>query len=126
MAIGDRPICFEKAVMSRTGIGGVPTDILRTTFAEVRCLTRNYCNVPVARPGPSKEQSLRITLMVRSETRTWKNSKAWEAVVASECARVQGCHWGIMPVANLSFCEQVRAIIIATVSYCSLLNANVT
>ena len=93
--------------MSRTGIGGVPTDILRTIFTEVRCLTRNYCDVPVARPGPRKEQSLRITLMVRSQTRTWKNVKAWEAVVASECARVQGCHWGIMPVANLSFCEQV-------------------
>ena len=107
MEVGDRPICFQRAVVSRTGIGGVPHTDLQEIFTEVRCLVRQYCKIPVTSFKQSEKQRVRITLMARNGTREWKNQTEWEAVIAAECGRIQGCEWSTMHISTLTFCEQV-------------------
>lgn len=111
MKDGNTPICFERAVLSRSGIGGTPKEILQVLYREVRCAVRNYCKVPIARSGPQGDQSVQVTLVVRKGARAWKNVSDWEEVVKSECAKVNGCQWGIMQPDDLSFCEQVHSLI---------------
>ncbi|KAG0566538.1 hypothetical protein KC19_7G070900 [Ceratodon purpureus] len=108
MEVGDRPICFQRAVVSRTGIGGVPHTDLQEIFTEVRCLVRQYCKIPVTSFKQSEKQRVRITLMARNGTREWKNQTEWEAVIAAECGRIQGCEWSTMHISTLTFCEQAE------------------
>jgi hypothetical protein len=105
MADGDRPVCFEKAVVSRLGIGDVPTETLRELYEQVRCQARALCKLPATRATKS---SVNITLMVRSRTREWKDPQAWERVIDEECGKVEGCRWSTMYVANMTYCEQVE------------------
>lgn len=108
MAIGDQPICFQKAVVSRLGLGGVPTVISRELYARVRCQVRTFCKLPTTRTTTvNGKQSINIALMVRSGGREWKDQKAWEKVIDDQCAKVEGCRWTSMYFANMTFCEQV-------------------
>ena len=108
--VGDRPICFQKAVVSRLGLGGVPGEMFRQIYAQIRCQVRTLCSLPTTRSTtiPSAKEDINVTLMIRSGAREWKDPKAWERVVANRCAKVDGCRWSSMYVTNMTFCEQVR------------------
>ncbi|XP_024401987.1 uncharacterized protein [Physcomitrium patens] len=107
MSIGDRPICFKRAIVSRLGLGGVPTELFQEIYSQARCRVRVYCKLSPTRPSTDR-QSTTITLMVRNGARQWKDKKAWEKVIAEQCAKVEGCRWVTMYVSNMTFCEQVK------------------
>ncbi|KAG0564796.1 hypothetical protein KC19_8G141000 [Ceratodon purpureus] len=111
MPIGDKPICFQKAIVSRLGMGGVPTEIFRELYAQVRCQVRTLCNLPTTRSTTENgKRSINITLMVRSGARQWKDQTAWQRVIADQCTKVEGCRWTTMYVANMTFCEQIKSM----------------
>ncbi|KAJ7528773.1 hypothetical protein O6H91_15G019100 [Diphasiastrum complanatum] len=86
-----RPVCFEQAVVSRIGIGGVPSEILQNLFAEMRCEIRRYCNFTAWKNNSSGAEGMQVTLMVRTGARSFVDLSAWETVVKMECEKVPGC-----------------------------------
>ncbi|KAJ7284273.1 hypothetical protein O6H91_Y341500 [Diphasiastrum complanatum] len=117
------PVCFEQAVVSRIGIGGVPYFTLQELFKEARCQARRMCNVPFSRTGPSTKKISHVTLMVRERARGYADLSSWEDVVRKSCEKVEGCSWSVMHIANLTFCQQV-SIMFLLASLCNLLTCN--
>lgn len=114
---GMRPptVCFEKAVVSRSGIGGMKRRLLSRMFKEARCQARRACNIHVdgATEGDftsTSNQRVNVTLVVRKGARGFVDEAAWQRVVKEQCEAVLYCSWSIMYVANLSFCQQVEAM----------------
>ncbi|KAG6550235.1 hypothetical protein Mapa_008195 [Marchantia paleacea] len=103
-----RPVCFENAVVSRSGIGGVPGSLMKDIYEEVRCSARRKCGVTDFRSGPTDEVKVRLTLMVRTGARGFVNLTDWQKVIGSECRSEKGCKLTTMFVSNLTFCQQVE------------------
>jgi hypothetical protein len=57
LADGDRPVCFQKALVSCLGIAGMPNEMLRELYAQVRCQARTLCKLPTTR---GKQQAISI------------------------------------------------------------------
>lgn len=114
-------VCFERAVASRSGIGGMKRPLLRRMYTEARCQARRSCNVRVADNGgdgdyemaggaDGSKRHVNITLMVRQGGRGFVDERAWQQVVKQRCEAALNCSWSVMYVANLTFCQQVEAM----------------
>ncbi|KAL3843782.1 hypothetical protein ACJIZ3_001185 [Penstemon smallii] len=99
----DSPCCFEEAVVMRHNEGGMSKDKRMESYDLMRCKARMYCNV-------SREKGFKIgmTMLMRTGTRSFKNSSGVISVFDKECRKVEGCRLMVAYPHNLTFCEQVE------------------
>ncbi|KAK9269924.1 hypothetical protein L1049_025497 [Liquidambar formosana] len=109
---GDRPYCFEKAVVMRHNLGRMGKEKKLEVSDLLRCKARGFCGVnPAGRGVEINEKGvpvIRLTLLMRRGSRSFKNAKAVIDIFARQCAMVEGCVLKVAQSEDLSFCDQVR------------------
>ncbi|XP_002514001.2 uncharacterized protein LOC8268375 [Ricinus communis] len=111
---GAQPYCFEKAVVMRHNEGGMGKEKKLQVFDLLRCKARRFCGIDPAGKGKEVnergEPIIRLTLLMRRGSRSFKNATAVIGVFARECAMVDGCTLKVVQSEDLSFCDQVRVL----------------
>ncbi|KAJ7965771.1 Glycosyltransferase AER61 [Quillaja saponaria] len=111
---GDVPHCFEKAVMVRHNAGMMGREKKLEVFDLLRCKARSICSInPVDKGKDVNERGepiIRLTLLMRRGSRSFKNATAVTDIFARECKRVRGCLLKVVQSGDLSFCEQVKVM----------------
>ncbi|GLJ46614.1 hypothetical protein SUGI_0982180 [Cryptomeria japonica] len=108
--IGDSPLCFEKAVVYRRGLGHMSLPKRIALFDMIRCKARKFCNIAESQPIIDGIRTINVTLVSRTGPRSFKNESVVASAVAGECSKVPGCKFRLLRSVNLSFCEQVEAM----------------
>ncbi|GLJ46615.1 hypothetical protein SUGI_0982210 [Cryptomeria japonica] len=108
--LGDSPLCFEKAVVYRRGLGQMSLPKRIALFDMIRCKARKFCNIAESQRIIDGIRTINVTLVSRTGARSFKNESLVASVVAGECSKVPGCKFRLLRIANLSFCEQVEAM----------------
>ncbi|KAL6839084.1 hypothetical protein ACP4OV_031138 [Aristida adscensionis] len=103
-------VCFEDAVVFRRNMAGLSRERLRAAFDLMRCRARARCGVAGDGGGGSPAAALRVTLLLRTGARAFKDEAAVTRVFGRECARVAGCALTAAHSDNLTFCDQVRLL----------------
>lgn len=103
-------ICFEQAVVSRSGMAGMKRPLRSRIIKEARCQARTACHVQKSERGEDSRSHVNVTLIVRKGARGFVDEAAWQRVVKDQCDAALNCSWSVMYVANLSFCQQVEAM----------------
>ncbi|KAB5568737.1 hypothetical protein DKX38_002530 [Salix brachista] len=110
----DGPYCFEKAVVMRHNEGSMGKERKLQVFDLLRCNARRFCGISPAGKGQETnergEPIIRLTLLMRRGSRSFKNAAAVTDIFARECAKVEGCSFKVAQSENLSFCDQVRVM----------------
>ncbi|KAF3629571.1 putative aluminum-activated malate transporter 10-like [Capsicum annuum] len=111
---GDVPYCFEKAVVMRHEISKMGQENKLKMFDLLRCKARSYCGINPAGKGREINERgvsiIRLTLLMRRGSRTFKNATIVTDIFAKECARVEGCILRVVQSEDLSFCDQVKVL----------------
>ncbi|KAJ3678399.1 hypothetical protein LUZ60_002202 [Juncus effusus] len=100
-------VCFEKAVVMKSGLGGMEGKKRHRLFEMVRCKAWKFCGVE----AEDKEDSeVRISLVVRGGKRGFKNESRIREVMERECRRIsdggsRACRLQVVHLGNMSFCE---------------------
>ncbi|KAG6544208.1 hypothetical protein Mapa_014408 [Marchantia paleacea] len=102
---GPGPVCLERAVVNRRGLGGMSLPNMNAMFLAVRCRARKFCAVDVR--GARVGSGIRLTLLIRSGARSLANVTAVTDILSDECRKVDLCQLEISSIADLSFCDQV-------------------
>lgn len=80
-------------------------------FDLLRCNARRFCGISPEGKGQETnergEPIIRLTLLMRTGSRSFKNASAVTDIFARECAKVEGCTFKVAQSENLSFCDQV-------------------
>ncbi|XP_031112053.1 uncharacterized protein LOC116016025 [Ipomoea triloba] len=109
----DGPYCFERAVVMRHDMGEMGIENKLKAFDLLRCKARNYCGfMPESRREVDDRgfPIIRLTLLMRRGSRSFKNAAAVTDIFAEECAKVDGCVLNVAQSEDLSFCDQVRVM----------------
>ncbi|CAN6174621.1 unnamed protein product [Urochloa humidicola] len=106
------PACFEEAVVFRANVAGMNRKRMLRAADFMRCKARAYCGVDASGAGASrgKTSALRVTLLLRTGARAFKDEAAVTRVFEKECKRVAGCAVASAHANNLTFCDQVRLL----------------
>lgn len=113
---GDRPVCFEKAVVFRRNEEGMSKTNKEKVYDLMRCKARAYCDVGRDEDGghdqyhgleEGKKKVIRLTLFLRVGSRSFKNETTVVTVSGEQCRKVDGCRLRVAHSHNLSFCDQV-------------------
>lgn len=116
---GDGPVCFEKAVVYRGGLGHMSVDKKIMLFDMIRCKTWKLCNISAQKRFINGIRIVNLTLLARTGSRSFKNESTVASVLEKECRKVEGCKFHLVHITNLSFCDQVSLMsttdILATV-----------
>ncbi|XP_015071737.1 uncharacterized protein LOC107015835 [Solanum pennellii] len=111
---GDVPYCFEKAIVMRHDLGQITRENKLKVSDHLRCKARSYCGLNPAGKGTETNERgfpiIRLTLLMRRGSRSFKNATAVSDIFAKECARVEGCILHIVQSEDLSFCDQVKVL----------------
>ncbi|KAL3577155.1 hypothetical protein D5086_022438 [Populus alba] len=111
---GEGPYCFEKAVVMRHNEGSMGKERKLQVFDLLRCNARRFCGISPEGKGQETnergEPVIRLTLLMRTGSRSFKNASAVRDIFARECAKVEGCTFKVAQSENLSFCDQVRVM----------------
>ncbi|KDP41446.1 hypothetical protein JCGZ_15853 [Jatropha curcas] len=107
---GDKPYCFEKAVVMRHNQGSMGKEKKLQVFDMLRCKARRFCGIDLAGKGKESKDIIRLTLLMRRGSRSFKNATAVTEIFARECAKVEGCILEVAQSEDLSFCDQVRVM----------------
>ncbi|KAI3412776.1 uncharacterized protein J3R85_016899, partial [Psidium guajava] len=111
---GDGPYCFERAVVMRHNIGKMGEKKKLQVTEQLRCKARDVCGINTSGKGEAVnergEPVLRMTLLMRRGSRSFKNASAVVNVFARECERVDGCALSVVQSEDLTFCDQVRVM----------------
>lgn len=103
--------CFEKAVVMRHNQGSMGKKKKLEVFKMFRCRARVFCGVnPVGRGREVDERGepvVRVTLLMRRGSRSFKDPRAVIRVFAKECAKIKGCVLKVAWSEDLRFCDQV-------------------
>ncbi|KAF3327554.1 hypothetical protein FCM35_KLT07672 [Carex littledalei] len=102
------PVCFEEAVVFRHNQGAMAKIRLREVFDRIRCLAREFCNVDMEKIKANEE--VRMTLLLRTGTRSFRNETAVVRIFEEECAKMENCRFLAAKSNNLTFCDQVRLL----------------
>ncbi|RWW42012.1 hypothetical protein BHE74_00052466 [Ensete ventricosum] len=102
---GAGPACFEKAVVYRHNEGAMKKQRRRAVYDMMRCKARAYCGVTRATMDP---KAIRMTLLLRLGSRSFKNESTVIRIFEKECAKVGGCVVKVAWGNNMTFCDQVR------------------
>ncbi|EFJ09207.1 hypothetical protein SELMODRAFT_130433 [Selaginella moellendorffii] len=101
-----RVVCFQRAVVSRRGIGGVSGAVLRDLFEQVRCRTRQWCGVGSG--VNDDDTTVRVALVARERGRAFVNLSDWKHAVKLVCEVRPHCQWSVVWFSALDFCSQVK------------------
>lgn len=108
---GDRPYCFEKAVVMRHNEGSMGKEEKLQVSDLLRCKTRRFCGIDPSGKGREVDERgepiIKLTLLMRSGYRSFKNATAVIDIFARECANVDGCMLKVAQSEDLNFCDQV-------------------
>jgi hypothetical protein len=108
---GDGPYCFEKAIVMRHNVGNMGKEKRLQVFDLLRCKARGFCGINKEGRGREVnergEPIIRLTLLMRKGSRSFKNATAVIDIFARECARVKGCLLKVVQSEDLTFCDQV-------------------
>uniref|UniRef100_M0ZPX1 Uncharacterized protein n=1 Tax=Solanum tuberosum TaxID=4113 RepID=M0ZPX1_SOLTU len=106
------PYCFEKAVVMRHEMSQMGQENKLKTFNLLRCKARSYCGINPAGKGREINERgfpiIRLTLLMRRGSRSFKNATVVTDIFSKECARVEGCILHVVQSDDLSFCDQVH------------------
>ncbi|CAA2982262.1 PREDICTED: uncharacterized protein LOC107015834 [Olea europaea subsp. europaea] len=111
---GDGPYCFEKTVVMRHDLGSMGMENKLKVFDLLRCKARSFCGIDSG--GRAIEVNgkgvpiIRLTLLMRRNSRSFKNASAVTDIFANECERVEGCVINVVQSDDLSFCDQVKVM----------------
>ncbi|KAG5630723.1 hypothetical protein H5410_002440 [Solanum commersonii] len=87
--------------------------LVKSRSALLRCKARSYCDLNPAGKGREMNERgfpiIRLTLLMRRGSRSFKNATAVTDIFAKECSRVEGCILHIVQSEDLSFCDQVES-----------------
>lgn len=116
---GDGPVCFEKAIVYRDGLGPISSEKRTMLFDMIRCKAWKLCNVSAQKHFINGIRVVNLTLLARTGSRSFKNESTVASVLEKECRKVDGCNFRLVHIKNLSFCDQVSVMsstdILATV-----------
>ncbi|GFZ10249.1 hypothetical protein Acr_21g0008480 [Actinidia rufa] len=106
------PYCFEKAVVMRHDLGRMVQEKTLKVLDLLRCKAREFCDLnPTGRGTEVNERGvpiIRLTLLMRRGSRSFRNASVVADIFAKECAEVEGCIMHVAQSEELSFCDQVR------------------
>lgn len=118
---GEGPYCFEKAVVIRHDIGSMAKENQLKVIDLLRCKARDFCGFnPSGRGKEVNERGvpfIRLTLLMRRGSRSFKNATAVFDIFAKECAKVDGCILEMIQSEDLSFCDQVLLVYFTLFNY---------
>ncbi|WOK93439.1 hypothetical protein Cni_G02137 [Canna indica] len=103
---GEGPSCFKEAVVFRHNQGSMGKERKEKVYDLLRCKARAYCNLTIAE-APAKAV-IRLTLLLRTGTRSFKDDAAVIKIFQKECGKVDGCKLKVALPNNLTFCDQVK------------------
>ncbi|KAK0577697.1 hypothetical protein LWI29_037185 [Acer saccharum] len=110
----DGPYCFERAVVMRHNLGSLGKARKLEIFDSLRCKARRFCSLNPAGKGLEVNERgkpiIRLTLLMRRGSRSFKNPTAVIQIFAKECARIEGCILSVSQSEDLRFCDQVRVM----------------
>ncbi|KAL2610831.1 hypothetical protein R1flu_022523 [Riccia fluitans] len=101
----DKPVCLERAIVNRRGLGGMSVPNMNILFDSIRCRSYKFCGVHM--PQTSTKSSIHITLLLRTGARAWKNATSVKEVIHRQCQRLDLCTFEASYIDNLTFCQQV-------------------
>ncbi|KAJ4754576.1 transmembrane protein [Rhynchospora pubera] len=104
----DGPVCFEEAVVFRHNQGAIAKMRLREVYGRMKCKAREFCKVDMEKIKSDKE--VRMTLLLRTVSRSFKNETTVMRIFEEECAKVENCRFMAVKSENLTFCDQVRVL----------------
>ncbi|CAN4092392.1 unnamed protein product [Withania somnifera] len=111
---GDVPHCFEKTVVIRHEMSKMGKENKLKVFDQLRCKARSYCGINPGGKGREINERgvpiIRLTLLMRRGSRSFKNATIVTDIFAKECAQVEGCVLHIVQSEDLSFCDQVKVL----------------
>lgn len=112
----ETPVCFEKAVVMRHNEGGMSRENRMEVYDLMRCKARLYCNITSSATSNDhyKNNTIVMTLFMRTGPRSFKNETAVIGIFKTECAKVDGCLLKVVYSNNLTFCGQVSFILISS------------
>ncbi|KAK4803277.1 hypothetical protein SAY86_001480 [Trapa natans] len=114
----DDTYCLEEAVVMRHNLGKMGEEKKLKVSDQVRCKARERCgvhgggkdNTSTAEVNETGKPLIRMTLLMRRVSRSFKNASAVVNVFAGECKRFSGCLLKVVQSEELSFCDQVRVM----------------
>ncbi|KAG0449717.1 hypothetical protein HPP92_027149 [Vanilla planifolia] len=98
---GDGPYCFEKAVVFRHNEGEMKGKRKAMVYEMMRCKSRVSCGL--LNGGEGGEGVVRVTLLLRTGARSFKDEKGVLNVFHSECRKVDRCRLTVARSDNLTF-----------------------
>lgn len=108
---GDGPYCFEKAVVMRHDLGSMGLDNKLKVYDMMRCKAREFCSLSIPERSMEVDERglpvIRLTLLMRRGSRSFKNATLVIDIFSRECARVEGCILKVAQSEDLNFCDQV-------------------
>ncbi|WOL19970.1 hypothetical protein Cni_G28772 [Canna indica] len=99
--------CFEKAVVFRHNEGAMTKERKREVYDMMRCRARAYCRVN-REAGEEEEKAIRMTLLLRLGSRSFKDEGKVIEIFERECKKVDGCVIKVAWGNNMTFCDQVK------------------
>ncbi|XP_021808247.1 uncharacterized protein LOC110751980 [Prunus avium] len=108
----DGPYCFEKAVVMRHNVGEMGKQRNLQVSDLLRCKAREFCGINPAGRGKEVnvrgQPSIRLTLLMRRGSRSFKDPTAGINVFSRQCAMVDGYMLEVVQSEDLNFCDQVK------------------
>ncbi|KAK2992088.1 hypothetical protein RJ640_023471 [Escallonia rubra] len=109
---GNEPYCFAKAVAMRHDLESMGQENKLKVFDLLRCKAKKFCGLNPAGRGKEINKrgvpTIRLTLLMRRGSRSFKNVTVVANIFAKECAKVDGCILNFVQSEDLSFCDQVK------------------
>ncbi|GAB2232259.1 hypothetical protein Droror1_Dr00011291 [Drosera rotundifolia] len=111
---GDVPYCFEKALVMRHDLGHMGLNRKHEVYQQIRCNARSFCAIKPEGKGRDFNENgvpnIRLTLLMRKGSRSFKDPQAVTEIFRKECAKVEGCILEVSQSEDLSFCDQVKVL----------------
>ncbi|KAF3328165.1 subtilisin-like protease SBT5.3 [Carex littledalei] len=95
----------REAVVFRHNEGKMLKDKKIQVYEMVRCKSRKYCKI---QERDEAENVIKLTLLLRSNSRSFKDEVSMINVFRKECAKVKACRLKVTRPDNLTFCDQVK------------------
>jgi hypothetical protein len=96
--------CFEEAIVFRHNEGKMLKEKKIQVYEMLRCKSREYCKI---QERVETENVIKLTLLLRRSSRSFKDEAGVINVFQKECAKVKRCRLKVARPDNLTFCDQV-------------------
>ncbi|XP_024022954.1 uncharacterized protein LOC112092041 [Morus notabilis] len=105
---------WGEAVVMRHNAGRMAKERKLQVFDLLRCKARSFCRLSLFGRGKEvnarREPVVRLTLLMRRDSRSFADPTAVISVFEGECALVEGCMMEVAQSEDLSFCDQVKVM----------------